>query len=150
MARFVPKDKLSKKAQMELNRQRRITWDFSPVTKTVDSKKLYNRKRNARNRDDYGLGVSFSYQISTEPVSSPLIHQSLFWSTRTKTESAPAGIFAAISSAVMFPPMGDWTMISNFAVLAFATFFSTFASVASTASLTLRVVLRAFFSLPPQ
>ena len=56
MARFVPKDKLSKKAQKELNRQRRITWDFSPVTKTVDSKKLYNRKRNARNRDDYGLG----------------------------------------------------------------------------------------------
>ena len=59
MARFVPKDKLSKKAQKELNRQRRVTWDFSPVTKTVDSKKLYNRKRNARNRDDYGLGAFF-------------------------------------------------------------------------------------------
>ena len=59
MARFVPKDKLSKKAQKELNRQRRVTWDFSPVTKTVDSKKLYNRKRNARNRDDYGLGDFF-------------------------------------------------------------------------------------------
>ena len=56
MARFVPKDKLSKKAQKELNRQRRVTWDFSPVTKTVDSKKLYNRKRKAQNRDDYGLG----------------------------------------------------------------------------------------------
>lgn len=79
MARFVPKDKLSKKAQMELNRQRRITWDFSPVTKTVDSKKLYNRKRNARNRyDDYGTSVFHFYQISTDPVSSPLIHQSLF------------------------------------------------------------------------
>ena len=52
MARFVPKDKLSKKAQKELNRQRRVTWDFSPVTKTVDSKKLYNRKRKAQNRDD--------------------------------------------------------------------------------------------------
>ena len=60
MARFVPKDKLSKKAQKELNRQRRITWDFSPVTKTVDSKKLYNRKRNAQNRDDYGLGDFFA------------------------------------------------------------------------------------------
>ena len=56
MARFVPKDKLSKKAQKELNRQRRVTWDFSPATKTVDSKKLYNRKRSARNRDDYGPG----------------------------------------------------------------------------------------------
>ena len=58
MARFVPKDKLSKKAQKELNRQRRVTWDFSPITKTVDSKKLYNRKKNARDRyDDYGASV---------------------------------------------------------------------------------------------
>ena len=62
MARFVPKDKLSKKAQKELNRQWRITWDFSPVTKTVDSKKLYNRKRNARDRyDDYGASASFLF-----------------------------------------------------------------------------------------
>ena len=59
MVRFVTKDKLSKKAQKELNRQRRITWDFSPVTKTVGSKKLYNRKRNARDRyDDYGASAS--------------------------------------------------------------------------------------------
>ena len=58
MARFVPKKKLSKKAQKELNRQRRTIWEFSPVTKTVDSKKLYNRKRNARDRyDDSGTGV---------------------------------------------------------------------------------------------
>jgi len=57
MARFVPKDKLSKKAQKELNRQRRTMWDFSPVSRAVDSKKLYNRKRNAQNRDDYGLGI---------------------------------------------------------------------------------------------
>lgn len=59
MAGFVPKDKLSKKAQKELNRQRRTMWEFSPVTKTVDSKKLYNRKRNARDRyDDDGASVS--------------------------------------------------------------------------------------------
>lgn len=59
MAGFVPKDKLSKKARKELNRQRRVTWDFSPVTKTVESRKLYNRKRNARNRDDYGPGCFY-------------------------------------------------------------------------------------------
>ena len=58
MVRFIPKDKLGKKARKELNRQRRVTWDFSPVTKTVDSRKRYNRKRNARDRyDDYGAGV---------------------------------------------------------------------------------------------
>lgn len=64
MAKFVPKDKLSKKAQKELNRQRRVTWDFSPVTKTVDSKKLYNRKRNARDRyDDYGASVFHGLEL---------------------------------------------------------------------------------------
>ena len=58
MARFVPKDKLSKKAQKEQNRQRRTMWDFSPVSRAVDSKKLYNRKRNTRDRyDDYGASV---------------------------------------------------------------------------------------------
>ena len=58
MARFVPKEKLSKKAQKELNRQRRTMWDFSPVSRTVDSKKLYNRKRNTRDRyDENGAGV---------------------------------------------------------------------------------------------
>ena len=59
MAKFIPKGKLSKKAQKELNRQRRVTWDFSPVTKTVDSRKIYSRKKKAQNRDDYGL--SFFY-----------------------------------------------------------------------------------------
>ena len=58
MAGFVPKNKLSKKAQKELNRQRRVTWTFSPVTKTVESRKLYNRKRNSHDRnEDYGMGV---------------------------------------------------------------------------------------------
>ena len=55
MARFVPKDKMSKKAQKELNRQRRVTWEFSPVTKTVDSWKIYSRKRKAQDRGDYDL-----------------------------------------------------------------------------------------------
>ena len=59
MAKFIPKGKLSKKAQKELNRQRRKTWDFSPVTKTIDSRKIYSRKRTAQNRDDYGLSCFF-------------------------------------------------------------------------------------------
>lgn len=56
MAGFIPKEKLSKKARKDLDRQKRVTWDFSPVTKTVESKKIYSRKRKARNRDDYGSG----------------------------------------------------------------------------------------------
>jgi hypothetical protein len=58
MAKFVPKGKLSRKARKELNRQRRVTWEFSPVTRTGESKKLYNRKKNARDRyDDSGTSV---------------------------------------------------------------------------------------------
>lgn len=56
MTGFIPKEKLSKKARKDLDRQKRVTWDFSPVTKTVESKKIYSRKRKARNRDDYGSG----------------------------------------------------------------------------------------------
>ena len=60
MAKFIPKRKLSKKAQKELNCQRRKTWDFSPVTKTIDSRKIYSRKRKTRNRDDYGPGFYYA------------------------------------------------------------------------------------------
>ena len=58
MAGFIPKAKLSKKAQKELNRQLRKTWDFSPVTRIVADKKQYNRKKKTHDRyDDYGHGI---------------------------------------------------------------------------------------------
>ena len=58
MAGFIPKAKLSKKAQKELNRQQRKTWDFSPVTRIVADKKQYNRKKKSHDRyDDYGMGL---------------------------------------------------------------------------------------------
>jgi len=47
MTKFVPENKMSKKARKELNAQRRATWGFSPVTKKVESRKAYNRKRIA-------------------------------------------------------------------------------------------------------
>lgn len=60
MAEFVPKDKMSKKAQKEMNRQQRKTWEFSPVTRIADSKKRYNRKKKAHDRyEDYGMGDFF-------------------------------------------------------------------------------------------
>ena len=58
MARFIPREKLSKKARKELNRQRRVVWEFSPVTKAVENRKLYNRKKSSHDRqEDYGMGV---------------------------------------------------------------------------------------------
>ena len=53
MTRFIPRPKLSKKARKELDAQKRTTWAFSPVTKKVESKKIYNRKKAAQE-----LGIS--------------------------------------------------------------------------------------------
>lgn len=44
MAKFVPKQKMSKKAQRALNAQSRVMWDVNPITRKVESKKIYNRK----------------------------------------------------------------------------------------------------------
>lgn len=54
MAKFVPKEKMSKKARKELAAQQRATWTFSPITKKIESQKRYNRKKAQRlNRDDF-------------------------------------------------------------------------------------------------
>ena len=59
MKKFIPKEKLGKKARRQLDNERHTTWTFSPVTKKVESKKHYNRKRKAHDRyDDYGMGFS--------------------------------------------------------------------------------------------
>lgn len=42
---MVPMKKMSKKAQRELNSQRRVTWAFNPVSRVKTSKKVYDRKR---------------------------------------------------------------------------------------------------------
>ena len=56
MKKFITKEKLGKKARKQLDTEQRSTWAFSPVTKKVESKKLYNRKRKAHDRyDDYAM-----------------------------------------------------------------------------------------------
>ena len=58
MAKFVPKAKMGKKAARELAKQKRVTWDISPVTRKMESKKIYSRKKRSHDRyDDYGMGV---------------------------------------------------------------------------------------------
>ena len=60
MKRFVPREKLGKKARKQLDSEQRTTWAFSPVTKKVESKKLYNRKRKSHDRyNDYGHGIFY-------------------------------------------------------------------------------------------
>ena len=46
MEKFIPKEKLSKKKQRELNAQRRVTWgSLSPVTRRSADPKAYNRSK---------------------------------------------------------------------------------------------------------
>ena len=58
MGKFIPRDKLSKKARRLLDRQKRVTWLISPVTRTVESKKTYDRHRKSREyQNDWIRGI---------------------------------------------------------------------------------------------
>lgn len=58
---FVPFEKLSKKQQQEINKQRRGSWGgINPVTRKPDNPKAYNRKKTRMWSDDgdtYGPSV---------------------------------------------------------------------------------------------
>ncbi len=44
MRSIVSREKLSKARRRELDLQKRVTWDFSPIARAVESKKTYSRK----------------------------------------------------------------------------------------------------------
>ncbi|MBR5380835.1 MAG: hypothetical protein IK140_09955 [Clostridia bacterium] len=62
MNKFISRQKMSKKARKELDAKQRSTWSFSPVTKKVENKKLYNRKRKPSGKnEDFGRGFCYVY-----------------------------------------------------------------------------------------
>ncbi|MCI6616701.1 hypothetical protein [Ruminococcus sp.] len=66
MKKFVPYEKLSKSKKRELDRKKRVTWgSVNPVTRKVESKKLYKRK--SRNFTDYSDGFgTFTFLLRTK------------------------------------------------------------------------------------
>ena len=53
-----PRKKLGKKARRALDAEKRATWGFTPVTRKVENKKHYDRKKSARVwKDDFGMSV---------------------------------------------------------------------------------------------
>ncbi len=57
MSKWIPREKLSKRARRELDKQQRQSWDFKPITRKVESAKRYDRKKTPRNRyDAFGAG----------------------------------------------------------------------------------------------
>ena len=58
MSSFIPREKLSKKAKRKLDQSRRRSWEeTNPVTKTIENKKIYNRKKPSNRYDDDGTRV---------------------------------------------------------------------------------------------
>ncbi len=61
MKQFLPREKMSKRAQRALDRAKRATWEgISPVTRRAESKKTYDRKRSPRWYDDGSTGIFLS------------------------------------------------------------------------------------------
>ena len=53
MQNFIPKQKLSKKTQRELNRAKRKTWGaMNPATRKPANPKAYNRQKVQKGEDD--------------------------------------------------------------------------------------------------
>ena len=60
MPKFIPREKLGKKARRALDAEKRATWGFSPVTRKVENKKHYDRKKSAHVwKDDFGMSAFF-------------------------------------------------------------------------------------------
>ena len=58
MKKFVEYEKLSKKQKREIDKAKRATWgDVIPVTKRIESAKIYNRKKHQRRDWESGDGV---------------------------------------------------------------------------------------------
>ena len=72
MNRFIPREKLGKKARKKLDSERRAGWTFSPVSRRVESKKVYSRKGKSHDRyNDYGHGVYFLYVRADDSMQRP-------------------------------------------------------------------------------
>ena len=61
MEKFIPYEKLSKKEKRKIDAMRRSSWgDVNPVSRKVESKKTYNRKRTQDWKKELPDPVSFA------------------------------------------------------------------------------------------
>ncbi len=64
MPKFIPREKLGKKARRALDAEKRATWSFSPVTRKVENKKRYDRKKSAHVwKDDFGMSAFLRFGV---------------------------------------------------------------------------------------
>lgn len=61
MEKFIPRAKMSKKARHEQDTLQRGTWgDLCPVTRKIENKKVYNRKKVRLKDSDFSDAEPFS------------------------------------------------------------------------------------------
>ena len=64
MPKFIPREKLGKKARRALDAEKRATWSFSPVTRKVENKKHYDRKKSAHVwKDGFGMSAFLRFGV---------------------------------------------------------------------------------------
>ena len=56
MTRFIPREKLGKKARRALDARQRRTWPFPPVTRKVESGMKYDRKKISHEAEALFMG----------------------------------------------------------------------------------------------
>lgn len=54
---FVERQKMSKRQRKALDRERRVTWAIPPVSRRIESKKIYDRKKLRGRENDAELFV---------------------------------------------------------------------------------------------
>ena len=61
MKQFLPREKMSKREKRALDAIKRASWDgVNPVTRKVESKRTYNRKKSPRWYQDDSTGIFVS------------------------------------------------------------------------------------------
>ena len=64
MKQFVPRDKMSKRQRKMLDAEKRTLWQVNPTTKVIQSKKVYDRKKQPRNYEPYDFQGCFYMRFS--------------------------------------------------------------------------------------
>ena len=91
MARFISYEKLPKKKQHELDRQKRGSWNgLNPVTRKPEDSKVYNRKKAQSWKKDNSDAL-FSYIEREKPGT--LAGFFLFWLTYSRSQWLPRSSF---------------------------------------------------------
>ena len=91
MTRFIPREKLGKKARRRQDSERRALWPVPPVTRKIESARLYNRKKRAHARA-YSEDMSSFFRQARFNLPAPSAAPSITRSTHTML--APVGRFA--------------------------------------------------------